>query len=312
MSGLGAAGASVAGAALDPVPDVAAWGLRDVSVRHAGIAWLDHVDLAVRPGEVTAVVGGDGAGKSTLLRVLAGAVPPTSGEVRRPRAREIGFMSAGPGIYVDLTVAENLGFAGAAYGLSRAQVAERSGQLLERIGLASTRDRLTGKLSGGMRHKLAFATAVMHRPRLLILDEPTTGVDPVSRAEIWRLIAGQAAAGAAIVISTKYLDEAERAGQIVVLLDGRSLLVGAPGAVVAAMPGRLVASASRLDRDRSWRRGSVWRTWLPGGEIPPPVAPGPDGAIPGQVELVPDLEDAAVVAELAARLGRPAAEGRLR
>ena len=311
MSAVGASSTLLAGGGAEPARAslVGAWGLRDVSVRHAGVVWLDHVDLVVHPGEVAAVVGGDGSGKSTLLRVLAGAVAPTSGEVTRPGAGEIGFVSAGPGIYRDLTAAENLAFAGAAYGLSRKQVAERTAELLERIELTAARDRLAGQLSGGMRQKLAFTTAIIHRPRLLILDEPTTGVDPVSRAEIWRLIAGQAAAGAAIVVATTYVDEAERAGHVVVLLDGRPLLTGTPADVVSAMPGRLVRSPGRLDPDRSWRRGSVWRTWLPADASPPSGPPDRGGGSAEQAAIEPDLEDAAVVAELAARLGqRPARE----
>ena len=281
-----------------PAPPVLAWGLRGVTVRRAGVAWLDGVDLEVRPGEVTAVVGGDGAGKTTLLRVLVGALPATSGEVRRPSAHEIGFVAARTGLYADLTVDENLSFAAAAYGLDRTEAARRAGPLLARMGLADARDRLAGQLSGGMRQKLALAAAILHRPGLLVLDEPTTGVDPVSRAELWHLLAGVAAAGTAIAVATTYLDEAERATRVLLLHDGRPLGAGAPDAIVAAMPGALGGTDNGPDAVEGaiWRRGRTWRVWAR------------DGRLPAGVERIrPDLEDAAIVAQLADEGRRPAA-----
>lgn len=265
------------------------WGLRGVAVRHGDVAWLQDIDLDVRPGEVAAVVGGDGAGKTTLLRVLVGALAPTAGTVRRPDARQIGFVAARTGLYPDLTADENLAFTGAAYGLSRAEIARRSGPLLERMGLTGARDRLTGDLSGGMRQKLALAAAIFHEPRLLALDEPTTGVDPVSRAELWHLLAGVAAGGAAVVVATTYLDEAERASQVLLLDQGRPLAMGTPEAIVGATRGALGDSTHRPAGvgAHSWRHGRTWRTWAPGGRLP-------DG-----VEAIePDLEDAAIVAQL--------------
>jgi ABC-2 type transport system ATP-binding protein len=258
------------------------------------VTWLDDVSLEARPGEVTAVVGGDGAGKTTLLRVLVGALPPTTGEVRRPPAREIGFVAARTGLYADLTVDENLSFSAAAYGVGRAEAARRSGPLLARMGLASARDRLAGDLSGGMRQKLALAAAILHDPRLLVLDEPTTGVDPVSRAELWHLVAGVAAAGTAVVVATTYLDEAERATLVLLLHEGRALATGAPEAIVAGMPGALGGSDRRpADGDgETWRRGRAWRVWAAGGRLPAGVEP-----------IEPDLEDAAIVAQLARETG---------
>ncbi|HET9560317.1 MAG TPA: ABC transporter ATP-binding protein, partial [Actinomycetota bacterium] len=135
--------------------------------------------------------------------------------------------------------------------------------------------------------KLALAMAVAHEPDLLILDEPTTGVDPVSRAELWRLLAASAAGGAAVVVATPYLDEAERAATVLVLDRGRSLLAGTPDEVVAATPGLVVDAAARPDGIPSWRRGSRWRAWSPDGSTPPGTGPA-----------TLDLEDAVIVAQL--------------
>jgi ABC-2 type transport system ATP-binding protein len=245
------------------------------------------VCFVVAGGRVAAVVGGDGAGKTSLLRALAGTVRPAAGTVRRPDERRLGYVSAAPGIWTDLTVDENLSFSGRAYGLSAGELDRRVGGLLERTGLAGARDRLAGRLSGGMRQKLALAMAVAHEPDLLILDEPTTGVDPVSRAELWRLLAASAAGGAAVVVATTYLDEAERAATVLVLDRGRSLLAGTPDEVVAATPGLVVDAATRPDGIPSWRRGSRWRAWSPDGSTPPGT---------GLATL--DLEDAVIVAQL--------------
>ena len=205
-------------------PKRASWGCRRLGVRYGATVALEEVTFEVAAGTVAAVVGGDGAGKTSLLRALAGTVRPAAGTVRRPDERRLGYVSAGPGVWADLTVDENLSFSGRAYGLSAGELDRRVGGLLERTGLAGARDRLAGRLSGGMRQKLALAMAVAHEPDLLILDEPTTGVDPVSRAELWRLLAASAAGGAAVVVATTYLDEAERAATVLVLDRGRSLL----------------------------------------------------------------------------------------
>ena len=203
-------------------PARGAWGVRDLAVRYGHHAVLEHVTLDLRPGEVAAVIGGDGAGKTTLLRALAGVVRPASGQVRRPERRRIGYVAGASGVYEDLSVDENIEFVAAAYGLTESIRDERAAELMARTGLTGTGGRLAGRLSGGMRQKLAFALAMLHEPQLLVLDEPTTGVDPVSRADLWRLIAAAAAAGAAVVVSTTYLDEARRAANVLLLEDGRA------------------------------------------------------------------------------------------
>jgi len=279
--------------------DAATWGLSGVTVRFGDRTALDDVSLEVRSGAVTAVVGGDGAGKTTLLRTLAGVQAPTSGAVRRPGPRRIGFVSAGTGVYRDLTVGENLEFVGGAYGLHPDALAVRAAPLLERTGLAEARDRLAGQLSGGMRQKLAFVLAIVHQPGLLILDEPTTGVDPVSRADLWRLVAATAAAGAAVVLATTYLDEAERAAHVLVLDEGRALATGPVDRIVASMPGTIAEAAARPGAGLlAWRRGRRWRLWLPPGSSP--------AATPGATAAPPDLADAVIVASYARRLARVA------
>src|SRR5262249_25250242 len=218
------------------------------------------------PRQGSAVVGGDGAGRTTLLRCLAGALAPSSGEVRRPAAPRIGYLSAGSGTYPDLSVTENLAFRATVYRLPPAQARERAAELLDRAGLAAAAGRLAGRLSGGMRQKLGVIAAMLHRPDLLVLDEPTTGVDPVSRADLWWLIARAAADGAAVVLATSYLDEAERAYDVLVLDAGADLASGTPEQIVAAMPGTLQVCDQQPEGDaarRAWRREGHWRVWDP-------------------------------------------------
>jgi ABC-type multidrug transport system ATPase subunit len=269
----------------------ATWGVSDLRVSYGRVVALDGVSLDAPAGEVTAVVGGDGAGKSTLLRCLAGAMSPGSGQVRRPAKERTGYLPASSGIYPDLTVAENLDFRAQGYGLSRQVAADRAAEYLERAGLAQAAGRLAGQLSGGMRQKLAVIAAMLHHPELIVLDEPTTGVDPVSRSGLWWLIARAAADGCAIVLATTYLDDAERCACVLVLDAGVALTSGTAQEIVAAMPGSLRSSAERPTGDaatRSWRRAGQWRTWEP-----PPA----DGGA-----LAADLQDAVTVAALSREL----------
>jgi ABC-2 type transport system ATP-binding protein len=278
------------------------WGTESVTVKYGGKVALDGVSFRAEPGQVSVVVGGDGSGRTTLLRCLAGALAPSGGQVRRPPARRIGYMPASAGVYPDLSVAENLSFRAAAFGVPAAQAAERTAEFLGRAGLADVRGRLAGRLSGGMRQKLGVIAALLPKPDLLILDEPTTGVDPVSRADLWWLIARAAADGAAIVIATSYLDEAERASQVLALDAGRVLAQGTPDEIVGAIPGTLLVSDKRPSGDarrRSWRRERRWRVWQP--------ADGPaGGGAAGGDRVEPDLQDGVTVAELARELAGPA------
>lgn len=279
------------------------WGVRELTVRFADHLALDCVTLEAPAGRVTGVVGGDGAGKTTLLRCLVGAIAPDAGEVRRPQSRRIGYLSSTSGTYPDLSVEENLAFAATAYGVPPAEARLRVAEYLERTGLAAARDRLAGNLSGGMRQKLGVIRAMVHRPELLVLDEPTTGIDPVSRADLWWLIAHAAAEGAAVVLSTAYLDEAERASWLLALDDGRALAEGTPEQIAQTVPGTIRTSTERPTGEasrRSWRRGARWRTWSPeGSEVTPP----------GTEVVSPDLNDAVTVAALARELAGATAGG---
>ena len=275
------------------------WGADEVSVAYGKTVALDCVTLSAPPGQVTAVVGGDGAGKTTLLRCLAGVLAPDIGTVRRPVKERSGYFPARSGIYPDLTVAENLDFRARGYRVSRQVARERAAEYLDRAGLASASGRLAGQLSGGMRQKLAVIAAMLHHPDLLVLDEPTTGVDPVSRSGLWWLIARAAAEGCAIVLATTYLDEAERCASVLVLDSGTVLASGTAEKIVAAMPGSLRAVPARPEGEaaaRSWRRAGQWRVWDPD---PGGLAAGPADAN----VIAPDLQDAVTVAALASTSG---------
>jgi ABC-2 type transport system ATP-binding protein len=269
------------------------WGLEGVRVTRGRNLALAGVTVPADPSRVTVVVGGDGAGKSTALEVLAGLLEPGAGAVYRPAKERIGYVPATSGLYVDLTVQENLGFSADAYRLSGTERSRKAEEILEQTGLAGVRQRLGGQLSGGMQRKLAVGLALLHSPELLILDEPTTGVDPVSRMELWRLIGRAAAEGAAVVVSTTYVNEAARAGTVVLLEAGKVLASGSPEDILAGVPGA-VGRATGADRPTllSWRRGASWRVWAPAGRLPGGVR-----------QVQPDFDDAVVIAELAAGAG---------
>lgn len=258
--------------------------LQDVTLAYGQDLAVHGIDLAVATGEVVALVGGDGAGKTTVLRALARRLAPHGGDLDLPASDEIGVVPATGATWRDLTVIQNLEFVRRAHGGDRAFV----GELLERMDLAHARDRLAGHLSGGMRRKLALAMGLQHRPRLLVLDEPTTGVDPVSRAEIWRLLGEELAAGTGIVLATTYLDEAARSTWTVVLDHGHVLASGPPAEVVASTPGTVVRAPDRLG-SRSWRRGRWWHTWLAEEQVAEAVAEH------AAERVDKDLEDAAII-----------------
>ena len=262
------------------------WGVDGLAVSFGPVAALDGVTLEVPPGRVTAVVGGDGAGKTTLLRVMAALVAPTRGTCRLPKRSRVGYLPTRAGGFRDLTVAENLAFVAAVARVP--STSTRAADLLERTGLAPFRKRLARDLSGGMRQKLGVLMAMLPSPALLILDEPTTGIDPVSRSDLWRLIALAAAGGAAVLVSSAYLDEAERASWVLVLHEGRPLVAGPPAEVVASLPGAVVEVEAPADPRLAWRHGSRWREWRQGGD---PAA------------VAPCLEDLVIVASLAGAAG---------
>ncbi|MFE3290539.1 ABC transporter ATP-binding protein [Rhodococcus sp. NPDC059234] len=261
---------------------------------------LDAVTVDIPRGEVTAVVGGDGAGKTSLLGALAGRVPIADGTATMPAKTDVGFQPSTSGVWRDLTVDENVEFVGSAYGMSSALLADRRERLLGPAGLGDVGGRLGGQLSGGMRQKLGFCLAMLHEPRILLLDEPSTGVDPVSRVELWRMVAEAAATGTAVLLSTTYLDEAERAHRVLVLEDGGVLGLGTPDEVIESVPGTIAAMPIRPRDSRSsrtWRRGNTFRVWDPDGQRENGEAP--------------DLEDA-VIALMLARDERRERSGEVR
>ncbi|HEY6294455.1 MAG TPA: ATP-binding cassette domain-containing protein, partial [Streptosporangiaceae bacterium] len=184
-------------------------------------------------------------------------------------------------------------FAASAYRLAGRAWRQRAEELLEQTGLGPAQRRLGGQLSGGMQRKLAVGLALLHSPELLVLDEPTTGVDPVSRVELWRLIGQAAAAGAAVVITTTYVNEAARAATVVLLEAGKVLASGSPDDILRDVPGAVGrATGDGRPTPLSWRRGRSWRVWAPAGRLP-------DGVQPVQ----PDFDDAVVIAALAGEAG---------
>ncbi len=230
---------------------------RRVVRRFAGVTALSGVSLAVPAGELSGLVGPDGAGKTTLIRALTGLIDVDDGEVlidgtsweRAPAdAREqLGYMPQQFALYGDLSVDENLRFFARLFGLSRADFEERRARLLSITQLERAKDRPAGALSGGMYKKLAIAGALLHRPRVLVLDEPTNGVDPVSRREVWALLYEFVAEGMGVLVSTPYMDEAARCGRVCLLSGGEVLVEGEPSALVASCRD-VVLEATTADR----------------------------------------------------------------
>lgn len=209
-----------------------------VTRRFGHFTALDEVSLQVRTGSVTGLLGPNGAGKTTLIRVLLGLLPPTLGkaavlgyDVSR-QAEEIrsrtGYMSQRFSLYNDLTAEENLDFFGRVYGLTRVELEERKANLLGWSGLEPYRRTPVGRLGSGLRQRLAFAGAILHRPQLLLLDEPTSGVDPSARRRFWELIYELSDGGTTVLVTTHYMDEAEQCDRLGIMLGGRLTAEGSP------------------------------------------------------------------------------------
>lgn len=203
-----------------------------------GVTAVDHLTLAVEEGEIFGLVGPDGAGKTTTMRLLTAILEPTSGEAwvagrhivreAEPIKDVIGYMSQRFGLYTDLTVMENIHFYADIYGIARRGRAEKIDRLLAFSNLAPFKKRLANNLSGGMKQKLGLACALIHTPKVLFLDEPTNGVDPVSRRDFWRLLYQLVREGVTIFVSTAYLDEAERCSRLALIHKGRLQALGTP------------------------------------------------------------------------------------
>jgi ABC-2 type transport system ATP-binding protein len=274
---------------------------------------LRGVDLAVADGELFALIGPDGAGKTTFFRLVAGLITPTAGTLRRAEGATFGLVPQRFSLYEDLTVDENLDLRARLYSVPSAEARTRSAELLDRVGMAPFGARLAGALSGGMKQKLALVAALLTRPRLLLLDEPTTGVDPVSRREFWLVLNELHHEGLTIVVSTPYMDEAEYATRLGFLDEGKLLAVGTRDEVLAAFPRPILEVLSpdrngvrqRLARLDDVDDVSLFGTRLhlrgaagTGPEILDSVRAGLEGLVPADgIRIVPPtLEDVFVLA----------------
>jgi ABC-2 type transport system ATP-binding protein len=234
--------------------------------RHFGdLVAVRDVSFTVNAGEIFGVLGPNGAGKSTTIRMLCGILDPTSGEGRvvgfdikkdaeRVKAR-IGYMTQRFSLYEDLSVEENLRFYAGIYGVARARQKARVEAVLEGAGLGARRRQLAGTLSGGWKQRVALASATIHEPPLLFLDEPTAGVDPVSRREFWEQIHHIAHAGTTVLLTTHYMDEAERCHRLAFIFRGSVLDIGTPEAIVL----RRKLLGVELETDRAARSADVLR-----------------------------------------------------
>jgi ABC-2 type transport system ATP-binding protein len=206
----------------------------DLRKSYGAIHAVQGIDLEVRRGEIFGLIGPDGAGKTSVFQILGGVMPATSGEAlmlgqtARDARSYVGYLTQAFSLYHDLTVAENLRYIGELRRLSDADIAERGRRYLQMFGMDRFTDRLAGKLSGGMKQKLSLACALIIEPKILLLDEPTTGVDPVSRREFWDALAALSSQGITIVIATPYLDEAERCHRVSLMHEGRIHQTGTP------------------------------------------------------------------------------------
>jgi len=223
---------------------------RALSRRFGSVTAVDALDLEVEAGEIFGCLGPNGSGKSTLMRVLLGLLAPSQGSARvlgleMPRAAErlrprVGYMPQHFSLYEDLTVQENLEFAGQVFGLSRRRREQRLEAVIETHALRRYVDTRAAALSGGWQQRLALAVATIHEPELLVLDEPTAGVDPQSRREFWEHLFDLTATGATIFVSTHYMDEAVRCHRLCLLRSGRRVAVGSPQKLVDQLRNRVV------------------------------------------------------------------------
>ncbi|UCF20187.1 MAG: ABC transporter ATP-binding protein [Gemmatimonadota bacterium] len=244
--------------------------LEGLSREYGGQRVVDELTFDVAAAELFGIVGPDGAGKTTTLRMLAGILRPSAGDarlagisvVRDPEAvkRHIAYMSQRFGLYADLTVRENIDFYADLYRIPHPKRAPRIERLYEFSGLGPFENRLAGQLSGGMKQKLGLCAALIHEPEILLLDEPTFGVDPISRRDLWLIVHEMVASGVTVIVSTAYLDEAERCDRVALFHNGRVVSIDTPVALQQRLADRVVALRSaepRRARDRLRRHPAV-------------------------------------------------------
>jgi ABC-2 type transport system ATP-binding protein len=233
------------GAGSDPGPAVH---LDAVTKRYGGVTAVDAISFDIAPGEMFGLIGPDGAGKTTTIRLMGGLLRPDSGRLsvlgrdpvadHRAITGEVGYLSQRFSLYGDLTIDENIAFFAEIHGVARFGPARD--RLLAMTQLTPFRARRADRLSGGMKQKLALACTLVHEPRILLLDEPTTGVDPVSRREFWKLLSEFLSRGLTIVMATPYLDEAERCARVALLHEGRLLAIDEPLRLQQTLAGQLL------------------------------------------------------------------------
>jgi len=222
--------------------------IENLTKRFDDLTAVQDLDLRIKGGAMCALVGPDGAGKTTTIRMMCGIIPPSEGSVRvlgldvqrnrRELKHKIGYLSQGFSLYEDLSIDENIEFFAEIHQVK--DFKSRRNELLEFTRLTPFRTRLAGRLSGGMKKKLALACTLVHRPEVIFLDEPTTGVDPVSRRDFWLILSQVLSDGVSIVVSTPYLDEAERCSQVGLLSSGRLLASDTPSGMHGRMEGHII------------------------------------------------------------------------
>jgi ABC-2 type transport system ATP-binding protein len=235
-----------------PFIEIEAQGLRKI---FGEVTAVDDLSFAASAGEIFGLVGPDGAGKTTTIRMLTGIMPPDAGTIRvsgcdvvaDPESvkSRISYMPQRFGLYEELTVDENIRFYADLFAVARRQREQRSEELLRACSMSEFRHRLAGNLSGGMKQKLGLACALIHTPRVLLLDEPTTGVDPISRREFWAMLYSLLGQGVTVLVSTSYLDEAERCHRLALLHEGRLLICDEPARLKARFAASVLSVISR-------------------------------------------------------------------
>ncbi len=293
---------------------------RGLSRRFGAVLAVDGLDLEVPRGRVYGFLGPNGSGKSTSLRMLCGLLRPSAGEIevlglRIPEQaealkRRVGYMTQKFSLYEDLSVRENLQFLAAVHGLHRRRARARIDALIERYRFGDRQGQLAGTLSGGQKQRLALAGCVLHEPELLLLDEPTSAVDPQSRREFWANLFELAAAGATLLVSTHYMDEAERCHRLAILDRGRLVADGSPAELCRDLPGRVLrVEGEGLPAIEAWLRrrdgvlgtaqiGNHLRLLLARGSDPDALGAAlrEDGFVATLLPGEPNLEDVFVAA----------------
>jgi ABC-2 type transport system ATP-binding protein len=224
--------------------------VKDLTRRFGQYTAVDHVNFTIRYGEIFGFLGANGAGKSTTMRMLCGILIPSEGtavvagyDVNRDSEKikqSIGYVSQRFSLYSDLTVEENLEFYSRIYGIEESQLRKRMEEVIQLIGLHPFRHRLAGELSGGWKQKLALANAMAHHPKIIFLDEPTAGLDPLSRRSLWEILYQLADRGIALFVTTHYMEEAERCNQIAFISHGKLLKIGKPEELKESVTGKLL------------------------------------------------------------------------